>query len=522
MPWLQGYPYYLLMGSMLSLYMGIRCLRCRKTPGRRYLWILMLIISFVFAATAAEIISSSFTAKLWWRNVQQIPLFSSTLFTYAVVKDYVARPAEGLLRKLKWYSIPVLLDILLIFTDSYHHLMRSHVGVATVAGISGITVQPTLLSMLFIAYDQLFGLFAVVLLATSLVSASKHYFRQNLIMLMGLLIPIFFVFFLPILKIKIAGFTALVFLPATVTFYFTIFRDPQTTIYPLIKHKIVENMKDGIILTDAFDTIIDINDAGEMMLSEITGLHPDSWIGRSIDPLVEYQLDIGYHYTQRNEGQFEIEPGESTGIYYGVSLISTERTNTKATGMLIVFSDQTEKKRYERELVHQATVDDLTGLYNRRHFMRMVNSEGRGKSGKALLLIDIDDFKLINDTYGHIAGDRALISFSQKVLHTYKDKCIAGRVGGEEFALCFFVNDEATALREAEKFRATMGEHVVELNEGQHILLTVSVGIAFTDQNGVPFEDLYRKADEALYVSKSRGKNRVTLCSQPVLRKAAK
>lgn len=96
MPWMQGYPYYLLMGSVLSLYMGVSSYKHRNTPGRRYLWILMLLVSAIFAATAGEILSLSFQAKLFWKNVQQAPLFLSTIFTYAAIKEYVSRSSEGL------------------------------------------------------------------------------------------------------------------------------------------------------------------------------------------------------------------------------------------------------------------------------------------------------------------------------------------------------------------------------------------------------------------------------------------
>lgn len=89
------------------------------------------------------------------------------------------------------------MDVLLIFTDSYHHLMRSEVAVLTVAGVSGIAVKPTLLSMAFIAYDQLFGLYAVCLLAVSLLNTPRVYLRTNLLLLVGLLVPVISVFLLP-------------------------------------------------------------------------------------------------------------------------------------------------------------------------------------------------------------------------------------------------------------------------------------------------------------------------------------
>lgn len=523
MPWMQGYPYYLLLGSVLTLYMGVSSHKYRKTPGRRYLWILLLLISCIFAVTAAEIMSLSFHTKLWWKNVQQLPLFLSTLFTYAVVKEYVSRSNEGLARRLIYFSIPVVVDVILIFTDSFHHLMRSEVGVGSVAGISGIVVQPTLLSMSFIAYDQLFGLYAAYLLLVSLLNAPKYYLRRNLLLLIGLMIPVVCSFLLPVLKITITGFTAFTYLPAVLATYFSLFRDSRLSIYPLAKSKIFENMKDGIILTDRYDIIIDVNEAGHLMLSDILGEKPETWQGRSIQPLLELHLEIGYNYTQRSEGQFEIESPHSEDTCYGVSLIATDQTKTETTGMLIVFSDHSEKKRYERELLHQATVDDLTGLYNRRHFMRMVQNHGiQDGAGMALLLFDIDDFKLINDTYGHLAGDQALVNFSQKILKVYKNNGIAGRVGGEEFAVCFFASNERAALEEAENFRAMMSDHVCILDEGQSIQLTVSIGIAFTEHKNVTYEDLYRQADEALYLSKATGKNRVTLGGQPIPREAIK
>ncbi|MBW4082071.1 diguanylate cyclase [Paenibacillus sp. S150] len=527
MPWMQGYPYYLLMGSVLSLYMGVSSYRQRKTPGRRYLWMLMLLVSLIFAATAGEIMSVSFQGKLWWKNLQQAPLFMSTIFTYAFIKEYVTRSTEGLAKRLAFFCVPVVIDVVLIFTDSYHHLMRSEVGLATVSGITGVAVHPTVLSMILIAYDQLFGLYAVYLLALSLLNAPKYYFRRNLLLLAGLLIPVVSVFLLPLLRITITGFTAFTYLPPILAGYLSLFRDPRMSLYPLAKNKIFENMKDGIVLTDRYDNIIDVNEAADSILSillkEQQGEKRDTWMGRSIHLLLSRYEDIASHYSGRREGQFEINAPGREEVWYGVSLIATERDKAETTGMLIVFSDLSEKKRYERELLHQATVDDLTGLYNRRHFMRLVqNYPVQEEAGLALLLFDIDDFKLINDTYGHLAGDQALVDFSGKILEVYKNNGIAGRVGGEEFAVCFFTGSQSAALKEAESFRSTMGEHVVRLDGGHSIRLTVSIGIAFTERSDVTFEALYRQADEALYLSKANGKNRVTLGRGPAVRETLK
>lgn len=354
----------------------------------------------------------------------------STIFTYAVIKEYVSRSSEGLAKRLIFFCIPVVLDVVLIFTDSYHHLMRSEVGLATVAGVTGITVKPTVLSMILIAYDQLFGLYAVYLLAISLLNAPAYYFRRNLMLLLGLVIPVLTVFLLPLLKITITGFTAFTYLPPIIVAYLSLFRDPRLSLYPLAKNKIFENMKDGIVLTDRYDHIIDVNEAADAMLSGLLEEKAETWRGRSIHLLLKQYGQISDHYTKRLEGQFEIEPSGKDGACFGVALIATERARAETTGMLMVFSDLSEKKRYERELLHQATVDDLTGLYNRRHFMRLVqNYSAQHGAGMALLLFDIDDFKLINDTYGHLAGDLALVDLSRKIMKVYQHNGISGRVG---------------------------------------------------------------------------------------------
>ncbi|WP_150270000.1 diguanylate cyclase [Paenibacillus tepidiphilus] len=523
MPWMQGYPYYLLMGSVLSLYMSVESFRNRSRTGRRYLWILMLLVSVMFISTAGEILAPALQTKLWWKNVQQPPLFLSTILTYAVVREYVSQTSEGLARRLALFCIPVAVYVLLIFTDGYHELMRGDIGLITVAGVSGVAVHPTLLSMLFIAYDQLIGLYAVCLLAASLRSSPKAYFWPTLLLLASLSVPVVCSFLLPVLKIEITGFTAFTYLPPMIAAYFILLRDSRVAGDPAVKNKIFENMKDGIVLTDHYDNIIVVNEAADVMLSTLAGGHGTRWMGRNIYSLLEYYGEIAVHYARRTEGQFEIDATGTDEIWYGVSLIATERSVAEDAGMLIVLSDLSEKKRYERELLYQATVDDLTGLYNRRHFMRMVQHHlSQSGAGVALLLFDIDDFKLINDTYGHMAGDQALVDFAQKMLNVYCESGIAGRVGGEEFAVFFRAEGEEAALREAEHFRITMGNHTVRLDGGHRIRLTVSIGIAYTQRKDVTFEELYREADDALYISKSTGKNKVTLGRPSSWREALK
>lgn len=511
MPWMQGYPYYMLLGSVISLYMGIGSYRYRKLPGRRYIWLLMTLVAVIFGATAAEILSPTFQLKLFWRNVQQLPLFLSAIYLYAAVQDYTGRNREALRRRVPLLCLPVALYVLLVFTDPLHHWMRSDVGLITVHGVTGIVLTPKPLNMALIALNQFFAFHAVYSLCLSLFRAPKGELGRNVLLLAGVLAPVLGIGLLPLLQIRVVGFTAFVYLPCVLLTYFTLFRHPRMAIQPLARHSILTHMKSGYVLTDRNDVIVELNEAGERMLADMMGRSSPEWRGKSIYPLLDKHWELRSGYIRREEGSFEMEPVPDGSVCYGVTLVPTESGERRDSGMLITFTDRSEEKRYERELLHQAAVDDLTGVYNRRHFIRMVQDCKRyANTGVGLIMFDIDDFKQINDTYGHMTGDQALTAFARILQHSYQHKGVVGRIGGEEFALLMLVDTIQDAIDEAERFRRVMEDQIISLDSGCELGLTVSVGVAFTESGDLQFEKLYHEADSAMYHSKTTGKNKVT------------
>ncbi|WP_025693935.1 histidine kinase N-terminal 7TM domain-containing diguanylate cyclase [Paenibacillus durus] len=511
MPWMKGYPYYLLLSGTISLYMGIFACRFRRLPGRRYAWVLLLLIASALVLTAAEIMASSFKIKLLMRNLQQLPLLFIPLFAYAAVRDYVSPLPSRFRRKLTLLSIPLVLDIAFIFTDPYHHLIRSSVGLVNTGGIIGIMVQPTLLSMALIAYDQVFGLYAAYLFAVSLRNVPEHKLKLNVLLLLGMLISVISSIALPALKITFTGFTVLTLLPSVAVVYFAVNRYPQLSPVPSVSDRLLGSAIEGMVLTDRNGVILSINETGEKLLTRMFGPVPFHWLGLSILSFLRQYPSILGCYENRQGGRIELEPAEEESLYCSISLIPLEGSPEEGA-MLLMISDCSDQKRYERELEYQASIDDLTGLYNRRHFLNTFNSrEHREGEGMAMLLMDIDDFKQINDAYGHLAGDQALVSFSRKVLNFCKNGAIAGRLGGEEFVLCLFARNEAEAVDKAEAIRRAVVGYTVMLEGGHSIHLTVSIGMIYTEDPDTPFEQLYRQADEALYLSKTNGKNKVTV-----------
>ena len=171
-----------------------------------------------------------------------------------------------------------------------------------------------------------------------------------------------------------------------------------------------------------------------------------------------------------------------------------------------------ERSRLSKE---RADRDGLTGLPNRRAFLDMMRlriEEGRRyKRPVSLCLIDLDKFKNINDTYGHMAGDRVLAALGKLLSSRFRAVDVRGRWGGEEFAVAFYGEDAHTSqiilLRALEEFR----QMPFEGDRGELFNATFSGGIATFPRDGTTFEDLFRVADDRLYAAKETGRNRVAI-----------
>ena len=160
----------------------------------------------------------------------------------------------------------------------------------------------------------------------------------------------------------------------------------------------------------------------------------------------------------------------------------------------------------------QAITDDLTGLVNRRRFIEALDAEiERARqfgSALTIVLADLDNFKQVNDEFGHHGGDVVLRAFADLIRSHVRDVDVSGRIGGEEFAILLPDTDAGGAARVAERMRRSLNEVAIPLSDGAAIHVAASFGVAELgpDQSG---DDLLRAADAALYRAKDAGKNRV-------------
>lgn len=171
------------------------------------------------------------------------------------------------------------------------------------------------------------------------------------------------------------------------------------------------------------------------------------------------------------------------------------------------------EREFRERLYEMVTRDPLTGASNRRHFRERLDSEwpwaSRHLRPCAVLAMDLDHFKRVNDVFGHAAGDQVLREFVELVVRCVRREDLLGRLGGEEFAVLCRDTAVFGALRAAERIRRQVEAHRFEW-EGQRVPLTVSIGIATSLDVGVQgVEALLQRADEALYAAKRGGRNRI-------------
>lgn len=181
----------------------------------------------------------------------------------------------------------------------------------------------------------------------------------------------------------------------------------------------------------------------------------------------------------------------------------------------------TEELRRQKEAAERAArIDTLTGVANRRAFSEIAEAEVqralRYGTPLSLVLVDLDHFKLVNDSYGHQTGDAVLASFAHTVTSVVREVDIVGRWGGEEFVVLLPGTGSAEAVQAAERMRQAVAECRLK-SQGRQITYTASFGVAEFNPTELSFQGFVARADAALYRAKDRGRNRVELASpEPV------
>ncbi len=207
--------------------------------------------------------------------------------------------------------------------------------------------------------------------------------------------------------------------------------------------------------------------------------------------------------------------GKEYGIEESAAPICNERG--EAVGVVVVFRDVTQQRRLDEKINYQATHDSLTGLVNRSEFEarlnRLFNQSHQHGSQHVLLYIDLDQFKVVNDTCGHTAGDKALCQLSKLLGHVVGSQDTLARLGGDEFGVLL----ENCPVEKAKRVGENMCEKMEDfrfLYEGHRFRIGTSIGLVCIDRSWPTIDSLMQAADSACYAAKEAGRNRVQVYSE--------
>ena len=281
---------------------------------------------------------------------------------------------------------------------------------------------------------------------------------------------------------------------------------------------LVKHGSDIITIVDAHGGIRYLSPAVERLL----GYQPEMLIGtnlgqRLIHPSNVAALDAFYEILISSPGKImnaEIQMQHRDGSWLHFELIGSNLLHdTNVQGLLITARDISERKVFEQQLQHQAFHDALTTLPNRALIMNrlqhaLVRSARRSPNDLlAVLFIDLDMFKVVNDSLGHEAGDHLLIAVAERLQRSVRPQDTVARFGGDEFMILLEdLPDEATACGIAEEILQQL--RVTENINGYEIIVTASIGLAFNSGGVNSTTDLLRYADAAMYQAKREGKGR--------------
>jgi diguanylate cyclase (GGDEF)-like protein len=253
-------------------------------------------------------------------------------------------------------------------------------------------------------------------------------------------------------------------------------------VVPVARDAVVEHMSDGMVVIDVRGRIVDCNRAAQPLLLCAV----DDAVGR---PAADVLPEVGSGLVTSCDG---------------ARVFEAERVEL-ATGRLLLFHDVTAREALQAHLAASALTDELTGIGNRRHFMERLQwtlDQGvRSGDALAVLFLDLDGFKPINDVHGHAGGDHVLVATARRLEGCLRPGDALARLGGDEFAVLLPLLDDAEdAQRVAERIAAALAAPV-ELERGP-VIVTASVGVHVAYAEGSTPESLLLEADRSMYAVK--------------------
>jgi diguanylate cyclase (GGDEF)-like protein len=484
---------------------------------------LMLALAVYAAGYAGELLSGKLTHMVFWSTFQYLGISFIPFLWITLTAQYINAPF--IRNKAVRMILPGLSCITLFgaLTDPWLHLKYASVGIGMDPGFPVLAFVRGPLFYFQSVYMLSSFMTGIVLLVCSLLSTGKKFLKPVLLIITGSSLP-FIDFILYLINIRIPGIDTIPFCMffSVLCSGFAVFSESLLDTVPVARSLVFSIMSDAVIVVDHRNKITDYNTAAVKLFPGITeGILPVTGMltTTGIPEETEFETDI-------------LCSGEKRRFSCRVTNIPAVQGKNKTQGNILLFKDITDSVLLLRKMEELATIDPLTGLYNRRYFMTHAEQTTaalkRTNGMLSFIIADLDLFKQINDTRGHPAGDAVIQATAAVFKASVRPPNIAARFGGEEF-ICLLPNTDAdTAYAVAEQIRNGIARIPFPEDDnsdestsmagslpGKERLpyITASFGVASAEaaSDEQTISQLASRADKALYKSKNTGRNRTTI-----------
>ncbi len=411
----------------------------------------------------------------------------------------------------KIYYVGAIFFSSIFFTNRFHELAYSYKTVYY-GNIEKTVAEFHLIQYLFIVY--IFSTVILNLVIKFRKSSVRTRLEVNIFLIISLVIRLICIstllnYDLLQRKLNIAYIGVLV---EAIIFYYVSLKFELNTEINKVKTHIVENMDSPIIVIRDDGKIVKYNKSALNIFSSLEDRKTEKF--SDIKEIINKNT-----FNKLNEKFIHVINSENIDLFYKVSIKET-KTTTNSNFFLVAFEDVTSIKTIEDDLQKLTSIDQLTGILNRQSFKSLgeeiLNDAVGSDKIVCIFMIDIDHFKSINDTYGHLIGDDFLISTSTILSESMADFGHIARYGGEEFCGIITADTENEISSVLNNIRECVKNKKIKISDTEERSVTISIGYVKSNNKNANLDLLFRFADIALYKAKRTGRNKIVKYSSSV------
>lgn len=486
--------------------------RSRRVMGFSTLTLYLVLVTGYLFCSMLELLNPTEAGTFLWARLGYIfsPFIPVAWLIFAM--QYTNAERWLTLRRLAPFVLVPLITTILAFTSPLHHLLWLRFTFFRTEGLLAMRVF-TYGGWFWVQtiYSTTLLVIGVFLIWINTFRSARLIRRQSRWVLAGALLPLPFALIFPtrLIPSMMLDYTAIAFAFAGVCFAIGVLRYRLLEVAPIARSLLVDQMHDPVLVVDSGGRISDYNPAARALFAQQAA--PISGTPVSVF-LPNWQQIAPLSPAKESETIFSL-PENPLVRQFQMRIITISNRYGAMLGWLIILHDITEQQRLMTELEELARRDSLTGLYNRRYWVELAHAEiersHRYGTPLAIILLDLDGFKAINDSHGHLVGDDVLKQAATAIQTSVRRVDVPARWGGDEFIILLPETSLADAELAAERLSSQLQNTDVVAQE-IHFTITASLGIAGWEGKPLQLDELLECADSALYESKGKGRNRVT------------